>query len=180
VAIETAEDAIGTRCIVKGYPNVVLRIKHVHQDLDDERSYSDVRSSWWGTDMAPAACVCEIVFGSAPPEWGEPCTPYGHYRVAAWDLILLETAQDMIDTLATVKGYPDVQLRIKYIHGDVLSNDWDLHPWNRPYGPAPQPATCVCEIVSGTPPAAWGEPVTPFGHYRVAAKDLCLEGEARV
>jgi len=88
MAIETAQDAIGVRCVVKGYPNVVLRIKHVHQDLNHERSYSDVRSSWWGTDMAPAACVCEVVSGTPPEEWGEPVTPFGHYRVAAKDLCL--------------------------------------------------------------------------------------------
>ena len=178
MAIETAQDAINLRCKVKGFPGVVLRIKHVHQDLTSEEGCDDIRPSW-AAAKAPAACVCEVVYGTVPPEW-EPCTPYGHYRVAAKDLILLLEAKDMIGTLATVKGYPDVELRIKHIHADVLSDDWDLHPWNREGQAAPQPASCVCEIVSGTPPAAWGEPVTPFGHYRVAAKDLCLEGEPRV
>lgn len=87
MAIETAQDAIGVRCVVKGYPNVVLRIKHVHQDLTSEEGYDDLRPSW-ASSKAPAACVCEVVSGTPPEEWGEPVTPFGHYRVAAKDLCL--------------------------------------------------------------------------------------------
>ncbi len=89
----------------------------------------------------------------------------------------INTWQDAIGTYATVRGYPGVVLQIKHIHGDVMSNDWILHRWNDPNGTWGQPATCVCEIVEGGAPEAWGEPCTPFGHYRVAAVDLILEGE---
>ncbi len=93
----------------------------------------------------------------------------------------IETWQDAIGTLATVKGYPDVVLRIKHIHVDANNpaSREIVHACRWWYNHN-KPAACVCEVVSGTPPASWGEPVTPFGHYRVAAKDLCLEGEARV
>jgi len=87
MAIETAQDAIGLRCTVKGYPDVVLRIKHVHQTLDDPGGYDDIRPSWCAPKV-PAACVCEVVSGAVPSEWGEPVTPFGHYRVAAKDLVL--------------------------------------------------------------------------------------------
>ena len=87
MAIETAQDAIGTLCALKGYPGIVLKIKHVHQDIEDPEGQSDLRPHW-GVQKAPAACVCEVVAGSAPPEWGEPCTPFGHYRFHAKDLIL--------------------------------------------------------------------------------------------
>lgn len=88
MAIETWQDAIGTLATVKGYPDVVLRIKHVHQDVVDPEGQTDLRSSYGGTLRAPAACVCEIVRGAPPAQWGEPVTPFGHYRVAAKDLIL--------------------------------------------------------------------------------------------
>lgn len=90
----------------------------------------------------------------------------------------IETWQDAIGTLTTVRGFPDVVLRIKHIHADVFSGEAvDLHcGW---YGPPKQPAACVCEVVEGSPPVSW-ETCSPFGHYRFAAKDLCLEGEARV
>lgn len=86
MAIETWQDAIGVRCTVKGYPNVVLRIKHIHVDLDEPQAYDDLRPSW--SIAKPASCVCEVVSGTPPQSWGEPCTPFGHYRVAAKDLVL--------------------------------------------------------------------------------------------
>ena len=93
-------------------------------------------------------------------------------------LVAIETWRDALGTLAKIKGYPDVTLRIKHIHGDVTSDQWIIDDMRCGYNPTRgQPATCVCELVSGTPPAAWGEPCTPFGHYRIAAKDLLLEGE---
>ena len=88
MAIETWQDAIGTLAVLKGYPNVVLRIKHIHQDVLDPRGQDDIRGSW-DPPKAPAACVCEVVEGTPPKAWGEPCTPYGHYRVAAKDLVLV-------------------------------------------------------------------------------------------
>ena len=91
----------------------------------------------------------------------------------------LETWQDAIGTLATVKGYPDVVLRIKHIHGDWNSDEWDLSDLRCNWYPPKAPAACVCEVVKGSPPESW-ETCTPYGHYRVAAKDLILEGEACV
>ena len=87
MAINTWQDAIGTYATVRGYPDVVLRIKHIHQDIVDPRGMTDLRSAY-GSVRAPAACVCEVFSGTPPEAWGEPCTPYGHYRVAAFDLIL--------------------------------------------------------------------------------------------
>jgi hypothetical protein len=90
--------------------------------------------------------------------------------------VAIETLADAIGTLATVRGYPDVVLKIKRIHQDLLHGEEDLsHCYTTPKADA----ACVCEVVSGTPPESW-ETCTPFGHYRVAAKDLCLEGDARV
>lgn len=88
MAIETWQDAIGTRCVVKGYPNVVLRIKQVHGDINAPQMWDDLRPSWSRGPMVPAMCVCEVVSGTPPASWGEPVTPFGHYRVAAKDLIL--------------------------------------------------------------------------------------------
>jgi len=87
VVIETWQDAIGVRCVVKGYPNIVLRIKHIHVDFDKPQAYDDLRPGWGGATPKPASCVCEVVYGTPPESW-EPCTPYGHYRVVAKDLIL--------------------------------------------------------------------------------------------
>jgi hypothetical protein len=90
--------------------------------------------------------------------------------------VAIETWQDAIGTLATVKGYPDVVLRIKHIHVDGNAPQYWDDDDIRPSRPRPQPAACVCEVVEGTPPQSW-KPCTPYGHYRVAAKDLVLEGE---
>lgn len=91
----------------------------------------------------------------------------------------IETERDVIGTLATVRGFPDVILRVKHVHMDFeawASAESDIRCcYSRPRAPA----TCICEVVSGTPPSTW-EVCSPFGHYRVAAKDLCLEGEPRV
>lgn len=89
----------------------------------------------------------------------------------------IETWQDVINQIVTVKGFPDVKLRIKHVHGDLNAPQmWDdLRP---AYG-RPTPAVCVCEVVEGEPPRSW-VPCTPWGHYRVAAKDLVFEGEADV
>jgi hypothetical protein len=87
VAIETWQEAIGTLATVRGYPKILLRIKHIHQDIADPNGYSDLRPAYGGTMRAPAACVCELVSGNPPQSW-ETCTPYGHYRVSAFDLVL--------------------------------------------------------------------------------------------
>lgn len=91
---------------------------------------------------------------------------------------VIETWQDAIGTLATVKGYPNVVLRIKHVHAD-LNKTHEMDDIRPAIFAPPKPAAVVCEIVDGTPPESW-EPCTPFGHYRVAAEDLCLEGESRV
>ena len=85
MAIETWQDAINTLATVKGYPDVVLRIKHIHVDLNETQTYDDIRPSIFANPK-PAVCICKVVEGSPPQSW-EPCTPYGHYRVAAKDLI---------------------------------------------------------------------------------------------
>lgn len=100
MAIETAQDAIGLRCVMKGYPGIVLRIKHVHQDLTSEEGCDDMRPSW-ANAMAPAACVCEVVSGTPPEAWGEPITPFGHFRVAAKDLYFEGDPCVLIDSSAT-------------------------------------------------------------------------------
>lgn len=87
MAINTWQDAIGTYATVRGYPDIVLQIKHIHQDIVNPDGQSDLRPCY-GPLQVPAACVCEVVKGSPPEAWGEPCTPYGHYRVAAVDLVL--------------------------------------------------------------------------------------------
>jgi len=87
VAIETAQDAIGTLCSLKGFPGVVLKIKHIHGDYTSS-DWSDARCCWGTPPSQPAACVVEVVAGSPPSEWPEPCTPFGHYRFRAKDLIL--------------------------------------------------------------------------------------------
>ena len=88
MAIRTWEDAIGTLATVRGYPEIILRIKHVHQDIVEAQGMTDLRSAY-GSVRAPAACVCEVVSGNPPESW-ETCTPYGHYRVPAFDLELEE------------------------------------------------------------------------------------------
>jgi len=87
VAVETWQDAIGMRCVVKGYPDVVLRIKHIHGDINAPQMWDDLRPSWGRGPTVPAVCICEVVSGTPPGSW-ETCTPFGHYRVAAKDLVL--------------------------------------------------------------------------------------------
>lgn len=86
MAIETWQDAIGTIATVKGFPDVVLRIKHIHADLETGFDDDDLRP-FWGKPLPRASCVCEVVSGTPPQSW-ETCTPFGHYRVTAWDLVL--------------------------------------------------------------------------------------------
>ena len=84
MAIEIWQDAIGRRATLKGYPNVVLEVRHIHADFDKPQTFDDMRPSCG--QRVPAACVCKVAWGTPPESW-EPCTPYGHYRVAAKDLI---------------------------------------------------------------------------------------------
>lgn len=82
--IERGED-LGLVC-VKGYPEVVLRVKEFTPTLDQLVREDDLRYSWGRPfDSSTLSAVCEVISGDPPERW-ETCTPYGHYRVEVKDL----------------------------------------------------------------------------------------------
>ncbi len=75
--------------------------------------------------------------------------------------------------IVSVKGYPSVLLEVKEFIPtleQLYEQEDDLrYSWGRPVKLETLSATC--KVVSGDPPNHW-ETCTPYGHYRVAIKDL--------
>lgn len=86
--VDTWQDAIDKNVSVRGYPGIVLKVRHIHGNLQELYDTKDFRYGW-GPPPRMADCVCELVAGNPPANW-ERVLPWGdYYRVPAKEIRFL-------------------------------------------------------------------------------------------